>query len=140
MQENEIKEKAAHYPCILYINFRSFCNVFHEIYGIGFGQQYERSYREKLKSKLISEYGEKLEFSTIDGKSPEVIASSEGLKTATIIRDKDFILKEAANYLLEDILEYAANLKETPWPPSKELLRCAERDLPSTSESFLALF
>ena len=95
-------------------------SVVHEIYGTGFGQQYERSYRAKLKSKLISEYGEKLEFLTIDGKSPEVIASSERLKTATIIRDKDFILKEAASYLREDILEYAANLKETPWPPSKE--------------------
>ena len=115
-------------------------SVVHEIYGTGFGQQYERSYRAKLKSKLISEYGTKLEFLTIDGKSPEVIASSEGLKTATIIRDKDFILKEAANYLREDILEYAANLKETPWLPSKESLRCAERDLPSTLESFLALF
>ena len=92
-------------------------SVVHEIYGTGFGQQYERSYRAKLKSKLISEYGEKLEFLTIDGKSPEVVASYEGRKTATIIRDKDFILKEAANYLWEDILEYAANLKETPWPP-----------------------
>ena len=121
-------------------------SVVHEIYGTGFGQQYERSYRAKLKSKLISEYGEKLQFLTIDGKSPEVIivviieviASSEGLKTATIIRDKDFILKEAANYLREDILEYAANLNETPWPPSKESLRCAERDLPSTLESFFS--
>ena len=113
-------------------------SVVHEIYGTEFGQQYERSYRAKLKSKLISEYGEKLEFLTIDGKSQEVIASSEGLKTATIIRDKDFILKEAANYLPEDILEYAANLKETPWPPSKELLRCAERDLPSTLENFFS--
>ena len=27
-RENEIKEKAAHYPCILCINFRSFCYVF----------------------------------------------------------------------------------------------------------------
>ena len=112
-------------------------SVVHEIYGTEFGQQYERSYRAKLKSKLISEYGEKLEFLTIDGKSPEVIASSERLKTATIIRDKDFILKEEANYLWEDILEYAADLKETPWPPSKESLRCAERDLPSTLESFI---
>ena len=113
-------------------------SVVHEIYGTGFGQQYERSFRAKLKLKLISEYGEKLQFLTIDGKSPEVIASSEGLKTATIIRDRDFILKEAANYLREDILEYAANLKETPWPPSKESLRCAERDLPSTLESFFS--
>ena len=114
-------------------------SVVHEIYGTGFGQQYERSYRAKLKSKLISEYGQKLEFLTIDGKSTEIIASSEGLKTATIIKDKDFILNEVANYLWED-MEYAANLKDTPWPSSKESLRCAERDLPSTLESLLALF
>ena len=81
-----------------------------------------------------------MEFLTIDGKSPEVIASSEGLKTSSMIRDKDFILKEAANYLWQDILEYAANLKEAPWLPSKESIHCAERDLPSTLESFLALF
>ena len=31
-RKNEIKEKAAHHPCILCINFRSFCNVFqHDI-------------------------------------------------------------------------------------------------------------
>ena len=30
------------------------------------------------------------------------------------------------------------SLKETPWPPSKESLRCAERDLPSTLESFFS--
>ena len=101
--------------------------VVHEIYGTGFGQQYERSKRAKLKSKLMSEYGEKLQLLTIDGKSLEVIASSEGLNTATTIRDKDFILKEAANYLREDILEYAANLRKHHGHPQKNHYAVRER-------------
>ena len=42
---------------------------------------------------------------------PEVVVSTAGLDSTTIVNDKDNILKLAVKFLREDILNYASDLK-----------------------------
>ena len=62
-------------------------------------------------------------FVKVDGKTPEVVVSSEGLHSTTIVKDKTGIIKQAAEYLQEEILEYASNTGMLDWPPRLELLK-----------------
>ena len=109
----------------------------HKIYGTGFGQENERVYRNKLKARIITEFGNSLKFLKIDGVTPEVVVSAEALDATTICRDKDAILKEAAEYIREDILEYASENHNTTWPPTVESLKEMEKDSPSSLHDFL---
>ena len=112
-------------------------SVLHKIYGTGYAEENARSYRAKLKAKIIAEYGDKLLFLTIDGKSPQVIISSEGLNTSTVLRDKSKILKEAAKYLSEDILDFASNYK-LPWPLTPDTLSSQEANMPKSVKDFFS--
>ena len=107
-----------------------------KIYGTGYKHECERPYRDKLKVKLISEFRDALQLLKIDTKSPEVMVSSEGLKTTAIVRQKEYIVKEAGKYLPEDILQYTSKLEVSsclppPPPPSHELLSQKHRNFPS---------
>ena len=73
----------------------------------------------------------------IDGVTPEIVVSTIALDSTTIIRDKNLILKEAAGYIREDILEYAAKVDKTTWPPTAESLKEGEKDYPSSLNNFL---
>ena len=112
-------------------------SVLHKIYGTGYAEENARSYRAKLKAKIISEYGDKLLFFTIDGKSPQVIISPEGLNTSTVLRDKSKILKEAAKYLSEDILDFASNYK-LPWPLTPDTLSSQVANMPKSVKDFFS--
>ena len=61
-------------------------------------------------------------FLKVDEKTPEMVASSEGLHSTTIVKDKTGIIKHAAEYLKEEILEYASNTDTLDWPPRLEQL------------------
>ena len=112
-------------------------SVLHKIYGTGYAEENARSYRAKLKAKIIAEYGDKLLFLTIDGKSPQVIISSQGLNTSTVLRDKSKILKEVTKYLSEDILDFASNYK-LPWPLTPATLSSQEANMPKSVKDFFS--
>ena len=109
----------------------------HKIYGTGFGHKNKKVYRNKLKARIVDEFGDSLKFLKIDGVTPEVVVSSDGLDATTICRDKDAILKEAADYIREDILVYASENHDTTWPPTAESLKEVEENSPSSLNDFL---
>ena len=83
----------------------------------------------KLKTKILSEYNDKLLFLTIDGETPQVVVSSEGLNAATIVKEKSKVLKEAAKYLSKDITQCSSTYK-MPWPLIVENPNNQEQNLP----------
>ena len=74
----------------------------HSLYKTGYGHAHEKVYRNRLKTKIINEFGNQLKFLRIDGQTPEIIVSTEGLDSTTVIKDKGAILKMAAEYLRHD--------------------------------------
>ena len=84
----------------------------HRLYNIGYGSEHERSYRGKLKKRILDEFGDALSFLSINKSTPVVVVSTAGLDSTTIVNDKDNILKLAAKFLREDILNYASNLED----------------------------
>ena len=110
---------------ILTLNQAVSKTVLHQIYGTGFGNENEKVYRNKLKKRIIDEYGEPVMFLKVDRKTLEVVVSSEGLHS-TILKDKTSIIKQAAEYLQEEILEYASNTNMLDWPPRLEQLKTSE--------------
>ena len=103
--------------------------ILHEIYGTGYGDQNARSYRAKLKSKLIKEYKNKLMFLTIDGQSSQVVISSEKLDEATVLKDNTAIIKQAAQLISDEMLQYAQHY-ELPWPLTVDNIKSQENRMP----------
>ena len=62
---------------------------------------------------------------------------SEGLHSTTIVKDKTDITKQAAEYLQEEILEYASNMDTLDWPPWLEQLKGYEMNFPTNLSEFL---
>ena len=108
----------------------------HALYGTGYENENARSYRAKLKQKIINQYGNSLLFLTIDAKTPQVIISAKCLDSATIVKDKKAILIECAKVLREDIINYAKNY-EMPWPLTIESIKNTEQDCPKSVNDFL---
>ena len=102
---------------ILTLNQAVSVTVLHQIYGTGFGHENEKVYSNKLKKRIIDEYGKSVMFLKVDGKTPEVVVSSEGLHSTSIVKDKTGIIKQAAEYLQEEILEYSSNTDMLDCPP-----------------------
>ena len=59
----------------------------------------------------------------MDGKTPEVVVSNEGLHSTTMVKDKTGTIKQAAEYLQEEILEHASNTDTLDGPPRLEQLK-----------------
>eukprot|EP00112_Aurelia_sp_Birch-Aquarium-sp1_P005854 Seg1662.1 transcript_id=Seg1662.1/GoldUCD/mRNA.D3Y31 product="hypothetical protein" protein_id=Seg1662.1/GoldUCD/D3Y31 len=108
----------------------------HRLYKVGYGSQFERSYRAKLKKRIMDEFDDALIFLKIDNATPEVVASTAGLEATTVVNDKDRILKLAAEHLRDDIMAYASTLDELIWPPNSETLSSSERNPPPSATSF----
>ena len=83
----------------------------HRIYGTGYGHEHEKVYRNRLKSKIVDEFGDEILFLNVDGQTSEVIVSRAALDSTTVVKDKNAVLKQAAEYLREEIMSYAANYK-----------------------------
>ena len=122
---------------ILTLNQAVSITVLRQIYGTGFGNENEKVCRNKLKKRIIDEYGKSVMFLKVDGKTPEVVVSSEGLHSTTIVKDKTGIIKQAAEYLQEEILEYASKTDMLDWPPRLEQLKNSETNFPTNLTEFL---
>ena len=122
---------------ILTLNQAVSVTVLHQIYGTGFGNENEKIYRNKLKKRIIDEHSESVMFLKVDWKTPEVVVSSEGLHSTMTVKDKTGIIKQAAEYLQEEILGYASNTDTLNWPPRLEQLKNSETNFPTNLSEFL---
>ena len=94
-------------------------------------------YRSKLKQKIVEAFPEKLLFLTIDGKSPQVVVSSEGIYSKNMMGCNEALLQEAAKYLQSEVLAYKNSLPELPWPPQIDTLVKRSELIPSSLINFL---
>ena len=83
----------------------------------------------------MDEFGDEILFLNVDGQTPEVTVSRAALDSTTVVRDKNAVLKQAAEYLREEIMSYAANYKAS-WPPTCDSLKEEEKDYPSILNEF----
>ena len=68
----------------------------------------------------------------------EVVVSAEGVNSHYLFNDQDQIIKQAADYLRNDILDYAKRIPKLTWPPDVEELNSEERNLPEYLTSFIS--
>ena len=110
--------------------------VVHEMYGDG--HLGDTRYRSKLKQKILDIYPEQLYFLTVDGKTPQVIGSKEGISSNNLMHTKECLLHNAAKALSQDILDYESNLPDLPWPPQAETLKERMESMPKSFTDFLS--
>ena len=67
--------------------------------------------------KLVKEFGDSLTFLKIGGNKLEVVVSKAGLDSTAVVKEKTAELKQAAEYIREDILQYAEKLDNPSCPP-----------------------
>ena len=108
-----------------------------EYNGTRYGDVNARSYRAKFKSKIATEFKDKLLLLTVDRKSAQVIISSQSLNETTVIKQKSKILREAAKTLSDDIRDYAAKY-DLLWPLSVDSLLQQEEELPASIKNYLS--
>ena len=95
-------------------------------------------YSSKLKARIQSEFTDKLHFVSINETTPEVVISTESIKSYVLFNDKAHLLNQAAEYLQADIEEHAKNLPELLWPINIDELDSENRNPPESVTSFLS--
>ena len=66
------------------------------------------------------------------------MVSAEGVNSHYLFNDQDQIIKQAADYLRNDILDYAKRIPKLTWPPNVEELNSEEQNLPECITSFIS--
>ena len=95
----------------------------HSLYITEIGSAHEKVYRNRLKCTIVSKFGNQLKFLFIDGKSPEILVSTEGLHSTMVVKDKSVIFEKSADYLRQDILDYADMTERASWPLQSSQLK-----------------
>ena len=67
--------------------------ILHDLYGLSTD---DTRYRSKLKARIQSEFTDKLHFVFINGTTPEVLISTESIKSRVLFNDKEHLLNQAA--------------------------------------------
>ena len=109
----------------------------HNLYKNGVDNVNARVYKSKLQDQIKSEFGNQLNFLTINRTGPQVVVSSEGLNSSIILKHKEEIIKECAKQLRQDILQYASNYS-MPWPLTTETIDDGEKTLPESVNKFVS--
>ena len=73
--------------------------------------------RHELKERLINDYRNKIMFVKSRYHHLEIVIGADSVNSILFLNNKDVIIKEAAQLLQSDIIEYLNNLPEIPWPP-----------------------
>ena len=68
----------------------------HNLYKNGVDNVNARAYKSKLQDQIKSEFGNQLNFLTINRTAPQVVVSSEALNSSIILKNKEEIIKECA--------------------------------------------
>ena len=109
-------------------------SLIHEFYGIHI---HDTRYRNKWTSRLQSQFPDKLLFVSICKTTSEVVISKDGINSQTLLNSPHIIIKEAAEFLCSDILDYASNMLKKDWPPYIEDLRAEGTQSPPLVTLFL---
>ena len=111
----------------------------HNLYKNGVDNVNARVYKSKLQDQIMSEFGNQLNFLTINRTAPQVVVSSEGLNSSSsiILKNKEEIIRECAKQLRQDILQYASNYS-MPWPLTTETIDDGEKTLPESVNKFVS--
>ena len=109
----------------------------HNLYKNGVDNVNARVYKSKLQDQIKSEFGNQLNFLTINRTGPQVVVSSEGLNSSIILKNKEEIIKECAKQLRQDNLQYASNYS-MPWPLTTETIADGEKNLPESVNKFVS--
>ena len=87
--------------------------LLHDAFGL---ESNGNRYRHKLKECLINDYRNKIMFVKSHYHHPEIVIGADSVNSNLLLNNKDVIIKEAAQLLQSDIIEYLNNLPEIPWP------------------------
>ena len=109
-------------------------SLIHELYGIHI---HDTRYRNTLKSRIQLQFPHKLLFVSICKTTSEVVISKDGIILHTLLNSPHIIIKEAAELLCSDILDYASNIPKIDWPPYIEDLRAEGTQPPPLVTLFL---
>jgi hypothetical protein len=97
--------------------------------------------RGKVKQMLLREFNDELLFVTVSNNEAQVVLSKNVLANATkdsfMTQNKDFILKEAAKVIKDDILAVIQSGPDLPWPPTVDSLQSEARQPPESLRVFL---
>ena len=88
--------------------------LLHDAFGL---ESNGNRYRHKLKECLINDYRNKIMFVKSHYHHPEIVIGADSVNSNLLLNNKDVIIKEAAQLLQSDIIEYLNNLPEIPWAP-----------------------
>ena len=77
-------------------------SILHDLYGLSTD---DTRYRSKLKARIQSEFTDKLHFVFINETTPEVVISTESIKSHVLFNDKEHLFNQAAEYLRAEILK-----------------------------------
>ena len=89
----------------------------------------------KVKQMLVKHFGDELLFVTISTNEAEVISENvltNTRKASFMKHNKDFVLKEAAKLVKDDVELLIQTAPELPWPPTVESLLSEHRQLPQS--------
>ena len=103
------------------------------LYGLGDLDNIKTSYENRLKQRIIKQFGERI-----------VILSTESKQIYIARKDlneenpdhKEEIIEKAATYLREDIKLHVSKLENIVWPPTIEQLSSEERQPPESVRDF----
>ena len=93
-------------------------------------------YRNKLKERIINEFDENVTFLRTGHNDAEILINSNVTKQHNRLGNEDCITR-AANFIREDIMEYAKKISAIGWPPCPEELLKEERKPPESILTFL---
>jgi hypothetical protein len=104
-----------------------------EVYGL---DKEDCRLRGKVKQMLLREFNDELLFVTVSNNEAQVVLSKNVLTNATkdsfMTQNKDFILKEAAKVIKDDILALIQSVPDLPWPPAVDSLQSKARQPPES--------
>ena len=90
---------------------------------------------------LLREFNDELLFVTVSNNEAQVVLSKNVLTNATkdsfMTQSRDFVLKEAAKVLKDDILALIQSVPDLPWPPTVDSLQSEGRQPPESLRMFL---
>ena len=109
-----------------------------EVYGL---DKEDCRLRGKVKQMLLREFNDELLFVTVSNNETQVVLSKNVLTNATkdsfMTQNRDFVLKEAAKVLKDDILALIQSVPDLPWPPTVDSLQSEGRQPPESLRMFL---
>lgn len=109
--------------------------VLHNLYGT---HLCNTRYRSRLKSMILSAFGNKISFVAVNKITPEIVINADVVNAHTLLNDRDQIINQAANYLREDIVNFANTTSELNWPINLEDINCTTRKPPNSVITFLS--